>query len=609
MKARIACLLCASLLAATALAEARTVRDLHYGEVLYYFYQQKYFTAITHLGGAEHFQRFAHHGEDAELLRGGMYLSYGMHEDAARLFERVIARGAPPPVRDRAWFYLAKIRYQRGYYPEAEQALARVEGRLPGELAEEHQVLAGLLHMARAEYVQAAARLQRVPAGSDWALYARYNLGVALIRSGARDAGVRLLDEIGRLPAAGDERRALKDKANVAVGYSFLQDELPLKAREYLERVRLHGYLANKALLGMGWAHSAVGDDRRALVPWLELHQRDAFDPAVQEALLAVPYAYGRVGAHAQSLNYYQHALAAYDRESARLAESIAAIRAGKLTENVLRNDPGDDMGWFARLQSPANTAESRYLIHLLATHEFQEAFKNYRDLRFLALNLEQNYANIGAYDDMLANRRRAYGERLPRVLKDGRGADVPALQARRDAYARELARIEETADTMALATEKERAQQARLDRIGAALARNSNDEQAREKHRLLHGLLMWDVSSEYRPRLWEAKKALRATDAGLAEAMARRDALVRAQRDVPQTFDGYGRRIRDTRARIEGLQAQLRRVAAEQERYLETLAANELERQRTRLVAYVTQARFAVAQIYDQAAARTEEP
>ena len=37
--------------------------------------------------------------------------------------KELIDAGAPPSVRDRAWFYLAKIRYQRGYVAEADSAL------------------------------------------------------------------------------------------------------------------------------------------------------------------------------------------------------------------------------------------------------------------------------------------------------------------------------------------------------------------------------------------------------------------------------------------------------------------------------------------------------
>jgi len=57
----------------------------------------------------------------------------------------------------------------------------------------------------------------------------------------------------------------------------------------------------NRLLLGVGWADAAQGDYKGALVPWTELHGRNLLDSAVQEAYLAVPYAFGKLRAMASS--------------------------------------------------------------------------------------------------------------------------------------------------------------------------------------------------------------------------------------------------------------------------------------------------------------------
>jgi hypothetical protein len=92
----------------------RTVQDPHYGDGLFHFYQDQYFTALVCLMVSQHFERVGHHADEADVLRGGLLLSYGMPNEAGEVFARLIETGAPPAVRDRAWFYLAKIRYQRG---------------------------------------------------------------------------------------------------------------------------------------------------------------------------------------------------------------------------------------------------------------------------------------------------------------------------------------------------------------------------------------------------------------------------------------------------------------------------------------------------------------
>jgi len=50
--------------------ERHAVADPHFGEVLFYFFQEDYFSALTRLMTAQRFARVPHHAEEAELLRG-----------------------------------------------------------------------------------------------------------------------------------------------------------------------------------------------------------------------------------------------------------------------------------------------------------------------------------------------------------------------------------------------------------------------------------------------------------------------------------------------------------------------------------------------------------
>src|SRR5258705_522767 len=160
--------------------ERHAVADPHFGEVLFYFFQEDYFSALTRLMASQHFARVPHHAEEAELLRGGMLLSYGLHQEAGRIFQALIDAGAPPPVRDRAWFYLAKIRYQRGYVAEAEDAIARVRDPLPGDLQDERLVLHPVLLPRRRPYQEPIAMLRQTPRTPGGAGLGPFNQRVAL---------------------------------------------------------------------------------------------------------------------------------------------------------------------------------------------------------------------------------------------------------------------------------------------------------------------------------------------------------------------------------------------------------------------------------------------
>ncbi len=130
---------------------------------------------------------------------------------------------------------------------------------------------------------------------SSWMQYARFNLGVALAREGRLEDAVPFLEAVGQLASADEEMLALKDKANVAQGYAWLQAGDAARAQPLLERVRLQGPQSSRALLGLGWALAAQGKQEDALTPWTELRDRNLLDAAVQEAYLAVPYAYAQL--------------------------------------------------------------------------------------------------------------------------------------------------------------------------------------------------------------------------------------------------------------------------------------------------------------------------
>ncbi len=591
---------------------ANVVRDPHYGDTLFHFFQDHYFSSVTGLMVSQHFERMPSHADEAEVLRGGLLLSYGLHREAGQIFAQLIEKGAAPAVRDRAWYYLAKIRYQRGFLAEAEAALARIEGTLPGDLQDDRLLLASNLLMARGDYAGAAALLAGVTATKDGKQaarsavpYLRFNLGVALVKSGDPARGAALLDELGRMPGPNEEIRSLRDKANVALGYTALQENRAEDARTALERVRLNGLQSNKALLGFGWAAATLKQPKLALVPWAELAGRDPGDAAVLEARIALPYAYAELGAYGQALDGYNEAIAAFDQEGGKLDESIRAIRAGKLVDGLIENNPGEEMGWFWKIDQLPEMPHASHLTQVLAQHEFQEAFKNFRDLRYLERNLGEWQDKLGVFGDMLVNRRQAYAERLPKVLSQAGALNIDALKKQRDTLAAELAEAESRADGVAFADAKQAEQRARLAEVQQQLQALGSDaayDRARQHARLAAGVLTWQLAQDYPARVWEAKKALRDTDRQIDEARTREAALVQAQRDEPARFDRFEARIKALSPTIQALIPRVQTLAREQQNVVQELAVAELQGQKERLVVYATQARFALAQLYDRA-------
>ncbi|MEO7387386.1 MAG: tetratricopeptide repeat protein [Gammaproteobacteria bacterium] len=587
-------------------AKPRAIRDLYYGETLFQFYQDQHFDALTHLLAARASGRVSNHEAESELLLGGLYLHYGQHVRAEEIFNRLLTTDVAPSVRDRAWFYLGKVRYQRGLHEEALAAFARISGALPEGLAAELPMLKGQSLMALGRFDAAAELLDGWKGPEGWAPYARYNLGVSFVRLNRLADGARQLDRVGQSSPSSPELLDLRDKANLALGYAYLQQSLDGQARPVLERVRLESPFASKALLGVGWADAATHDFRGALTPWLELKDRDLLDSAVQESLLAIPYAYAQLDAHGSAAEGYQSALASFDAEIGHLDSAISRAESsdGALVKALLKADDPGVGRWYWELKQLPDSNEGRYLYHLIADHRFQEGLRNVRDLAALSVHLQEWRDKLAAFEDMVDTRRQSYAQREPRLTAGLDQMDLPAMEARRDAVANRLDAIEKERDIAGLATNEELDRWQRLAAVAADPGLEAADAaELRNRHRLLNGVMTWDLDRDYKYRLWQQRRNLHELDTLLAQAVRAQAEATLARRDTPTDLDGFSARISAVEPRIERLQNLIAREQGQQEQRLQALAVDTLRDQRDRLTAYRVQAQFALATIYDRAA------
>ncbi len=581
------------------------VKDLHYGDVLFYFFQDDYFDSITRLLAARQLERIPHTQGEAELLLGGLYLSLGEHVEAGRIFEALLNQNTSEAVRNKAWFYLGKVWYQRGYLGESERALRQVSDKIDPRISAERYMLLAQLMMRQNRYDDAITALRSWHGAPDWTAYAQFNLGVALVRRDRLADAIPYLDRVGRIETRSQELLSLKDKANLALGFALLQAQRAAEAKPILQRVRLEGPYSSKALLGVGWADAGVGEFKRALVPWLTLRKRNLLDSAVQESFLTVPYAYNQLSATGQAAEYYNSAIESFDAEMKRIDDSIEQIRGGHLLDRLLDDDKKDTLTWYWQLTTLPNAPESRYLYQLLASNEFQEGLKNYRELNYMSRNLDNWREAVSAYDDMLDTRREAYNRLAPKADAVMSATDLAGLTQKRVDFESRLNEIEKSKDVAALGTPEEQRTWVRLRRVEDYLAAHPDDPdlaEMREKERLMKGVVYWRLSGSFKARLWNARRSVKELEAELKETQKRAVLVRQARAGMPTNTGVYAGRVGAIRARMDQLQQRLADVSAEQNRFLQALAIRELEGQKLRISTYQIQARYELAAIYDRA-------
>lgn len=582
-----------------------TAQDLQYGEALFHYYQQDWFNSIVRLQIAKTQDALPNHANDAELLLGGLDLSYGLRDEASRIFEQLLAKHSDELTRNRAWYYLAKISWQRNDPLAALKALSRLDGEMSQGTRAESALLGSLMLLQLGRNDEAIELIEGARAKKTWTPYLAYNLGVAQIRSGRLDAGAQTLAAVGSMDARDEELRTLRDKANLALGYSYLQQGAAQQSRTRLERVRLQGPLSNKALLGTGWADADADAFGRALVPWTELGKRNATDPAVQEALLATPYALTRMQLHGRAVTQYNSAIEALLSEKDKLDVSINSIKNGELLDILQQQDLRSGSGWLQQLTLDTQSPALRYQLTLMAAHAFQEAVKNYRDLLILHNNLEQWAQSMDAYDDMLATRIERFGNNRPAAERTLKTTHLDTLEHRHEALAVRVRQAEADNDPLALANDTQTQQWQTLQAIRARLENmpaTNGTAASRERLQRLEGVLRWQLSAQFRPRLWQAKRELATLAELLEQSQQALAELAHASTDTPDGFRDFARQTGKHRRTIQALLARTSKTRLAQGSLLEQLAVSELEQQKQRIDSYIVQARFSLAQTYDSA-------
>lgn len=602
------------LFSGVAQSQSEELSDLYFGEALYYAHQGQYFEALERLDTEvwQHDQidepeldALYVHIDDAEFSLGDFELRYRMHHRAGRAIKAVLEGAVDETIRNDAAYRLAKIHFQKQQMSDALLALDRIEGDIPQAIRDDIEFLRANVYLAEGKQLESVEVLKRLQKSDEFGGFAAYNLGIAYLQNGQRSAALEQLDIAGQIKASEESDLAIRDKANLVLGTILLEDNEFEKALLSLNRVRLDGPFANQALLSAGWASMSVNDYERAVVPWSILAEREVTDSATQEALLALPYAYGKLEIHGRAATHYSRALDSFGVEIKKLDTSIESIRDGKFLDALVREEIRQNKDWVIRLRTLPETPETYYLMDLLASHDFQTGLQNYLDLADLRRKLVTWEGGFDAFDEMVEIREGHYEPLLPEVDEQFRKLDS-RMRLRVEQH-KMLVKRRDDLLTMPrpefLATPEEQALLARIERVEAeAYSETGEYQETLLRAKRLKGILVYTLRTEYHARFTEFDRNVRSLDQAMAMVQAEYDEYVRNRQAATHSYVGYDKPMRRLRADVESSVEKIDQLMARQGHLLEVLAIEQLVARRDHLENYGDKARFALADSYDRA-------
>ena len=589
--------------------------DLYFSEGLYYAYQENYFDAISRLDA----ELGQYHGLDepelnslhqyinhAEFSVGDFELYYRMHKRAGRAIKSVIEGNVDDVTRNGAAFRLAKIYHQKQQPKDALLTIEGIKGKVPEKIKYDLELLKAQIYISNKKFTEAITLLEDIESVDEVLGFAGYNLAIAYIGNDQAEKGILQLDKVGQIVSNNKAVLAIKDKANLVLGYKLMENEKPGQAKQYFERIRLDGPFSNKALLGLGWASAASDNYKKALVPWTMLSKRKVTTAPVQEVLSGLPFAYGKLEAHGQAAVLYGNALESYSRQLDSLDASISSVRKGTFLKAVVREEFNKDKNWLVNLRDLPDTPETHYLMHLLASNDFQESLKNYFDLVQLGKKIASWDGYLDSYTEIIKHRRKYYSPLLPKIQDKFR-----SLDSRMNLRMAQQKRVESRLDNMLiaprpdyLATADERIILNKIFILENALKNKKNASYPKLQTRIdyIKGVINWNIETEYQDRFLKAHNNFKQLNEGFENLNTIYRSFVRTRQAATQSYIGYDSAIRQLKIRIRNADEKIKLLTARQGYMLEKMAINSLQAQRKRIEELQIKSRFALAESYDRA-------
>lgn len=369
----------------------KSTEELEYGTILFDYYQQQYFSALVEHEYAVETGNALAQMPAAQVLKGGMMLSYGMAEQSRHIFRELLDASASEAVSNRAWFYLAKLYYQKGEIANSSEALQNISGTIPSDIHSQYHYIATLINIRGRHLSEAEQIIGGVLKSSAYEPYLLYNLAVSQVQTGNAAEAATNLERVTAYSDGSEELAVLSDRARHGLA------ELAVKAQQlpaawfYLQDIRTEGLYSNRALLSYGWSAIKLKRFEQAIPALKILDKRSIAIPEVQESKVLLPHLYEQQGSSRKALKGYLLAEKSFRQGVDAVEEARLVIAMQDVPEEFVSNLEAivDDSDWYGAQPDINYQKLTPFLIDLMASHVFQTTLRELGDLYALRKNLQ----------------------------------------------------------------------------------------------------------------------------------------------------------------------------------------------------------------------------
>lgn len=583
------------------------VEDPIYGEILFEYYQKRYFAAMTNILIGLETGGLPTQRERARVLLGALYATYGMPSEAEALFNELLQNAVDPDLATRVWIHLSNLYYQQQRYQKALDTLNAhvISGDdVPKDLRQNYYALRTRILMKLGRYEDTGAALDGLKDASTLSGYLRYNIAVSRINIGQGEEGEALLWQLANLEPGDEEVNSLKDKSILALGVYYLRSAKPRQAQHVLGSARLNGPFSETGLLLHARAWLATQEPLKALGSLEQLSLRSMQYEEAQEAAIALPFLYEQLGDFGKAQNGYRNSIRAYTEHYRYLSELEEKIRSGiwfaELAQEPAWSTAMDPLPAF----EPRRVESFATFQHLFTKNIFHTRWLDYHEQWRQIRLLEQWQQRLPAMDELLAAHIGKHREQTPEAIALLREMDLAELPERIVTMTRRYTEAVVRENIIDFATPEQ-------ERLLAGLAKAQENAQRwsdkvssaqRDKLEFYRRVLQWDIAENIVPLQWQRKKELQQLEGLMEQSADLYRRVDRAAKGDLNRITMLGGQLAGMHNEVVALEARGYDLLSRQQHDIERLALDQIEFTRTRLRAFTAECWAALADLQHRA-------